>query len=530
MNRSSLTFVDLVTIARRRFWSLVLPFSVVIVGTVVVAVTLPPVYKSSSTILIEQQDIPEEFVKTTISTYAEHQLQIINKRIMSSKRLLEIIDRFNLYEEMRRNKVPSEEIVERMRKDIKLESVNADVMDPRTGRPTTATIAFTLSYEGNNKPQRIYEVAAVLASLFLEENVKAREQQAGEVSRFLEEELANVKADLKTIDARITAFKKMHINDLPDLVQVNMQSVHEAERNIDMLSNQLSQLRMKEGSLKVQLAGISPDSSQADFKRLDELRVQLVDLKQRFSEEYPDVVRTKAEIAALERQIKRPSRASGGDGKRLGNPAYVSLFSELSSVQAEIRSIKGQIADMKQRMSEYKSSIGASAQFESEYKTLMAERAGKQGKYDDLMRKLMEARVSQGLEKEKKGERFTLIDPAQLPERPYKPNRLAIILLGFILSTSAGIGTVALREITDASVRGVDMLSSLTSLPVLASIPKIPSGKKIYYLNPGGIHYRFALMTAGIVSSVVPPFIGVDKEIFRKRMLRRMGVYYRRGW
>ncbi|HQG32878.1 MAG TPA: chain-length determining protein [Deltaproteobacteria bacterium] len=528
MNRPSLTFGDLVIIARRRFWSLVLPFSVVITGTVIVAVTLPPVYRSSSTILIEQQDIPEEFVKTTISTYAEHQLQIIKKRIMSSKRLIEIIGRFNLYSEMR-NKVPSEEIVERMRKDIKLESVNADVMDPRTGRPMTATIAFTLSYEGNNRPQTIYEVATVLASLFLEENIKAREQHASEVARFLEEELANLRADLMNIDARITAFKKKHINDLPDLVQVNMQSVREAERNIDMLSNQLSQLRMKEGSLKAQLANISPDSNQADVKRPDDLYVQLVDLRQRFSEEYPDIVKTKAEIAELERQIKRPSAASGGARKRAGNPTYIALFSELTSVQAEMRSVKGQISDMKQRMLEYKSSIGASAQVESEYKTLMAERAGKQGKYDDLMRKLMEARVSQGLEKEKKGERFTLIDPAQLPEKPYKPNRLAIMLLGFILSVSAGIGTVALKEITDASVRGVDMLSSLSSIPVLASIPKIPSGRKIYYLNPGGLPYRFALMKAGIASIIIPPFIGVDKEVFRKRMLRRMGIYYRRG-
>ena len=163
--------------------------SIVFIIALVAAITWPRTYRSTSTILIEEQEIPREFVITTVTGYADERLQSINQRIMSTTRLLEIINRFNLYADLRR-RMTTEEIVEIMRKDIKFETISADVMDKKGARSAPAvpvTIAFTLAYDGKD-PQTVQQVANVLASLYLEENLRTRERQSAGASRFLEEE------------------------------------------------------------------------------------------------------------------------------------------------------------------------------------------------------------------------------------------------------------------------------------------------------------------------------------------------------
>jgi polysaccharide chain length determinant protein (PEP-CTERM system associated) len=523
METPEYTLADLKTILRRRAWSIFLPFIVVFTIVTAVALLMPPVYKSTSTILIEQQDIPADFVKATVSTYAEQQMQIINQRIMSSNRLLDIINRFNLYADLR-DREPTEEIIARMHDDIKLEPVSVDVVDPKTGRPTTATIAFTLSYEGKKDPQKVFQVANVLASLFLEENAVTRERQASEVSKFLEAELAKVKADLAGIDGKIAQFKAQHVNDLPELVQVNMQGVNDTERNIDMLMSRITQLREKEGALKSQLANTPPEFGQADRQRLNELKVQLVNLKQHFSDEHPDVIKTKAEIAELENQLRQAKTGAESATGRPDNPAYITLASDLSSVQSEIASSNAQLADLQRRLAGFKRSIVTTPQVETDYKALLMERSNTQAKYDDLMRKVMEARVSQGLEKEQKGERFTIIDPAKLPEQPYKPNRPAIILIGFVLALGAGAGTGAFMEFSDRSVHSAEALAMLTSFPVLATIPEMLGTKEAAGGKVRWMVWAVCLVILLIICITLFHFFVMDLDIFWAKLLRRTGI------
>ncbi len=514
---------DLIAILRHRKWCLILPFAIIFTSVIVLALALPPIYKSTSTILIEQQDIPAEFVKATISTYADQQLQIINQRIMSTTRLLDIINRFDLYPGQR-GKEPIEETIIRMRSDIMLEPISIDVVDPKTGRPTTATIAFTLSYEGKNDPQKVYQIANVLASLFLEENARTRELQAGEVSKFLEAELGKVRADLARIDAEIARFKEKNIEVLPELVGVNMQSVNDIGRDIDTLSSRITQLKERETYLQTQLASTPAEFREADRVRLSELKVQLVNLRQRFSDEHPDVKKTKTEIAELEQNLKAGEGVQKGTAARPDNPAYITLASQLSSVQSEMKSVESQIADLRQRGNKYKNLVSTSPQVESSYKALAMERVNTQAKYDDLMRKLMEAKVSQGLEKEQKGERFTIIDPARLPEEPYKPNRAAIILIGLVLSIGAGMGTAAVKEYSDGSVRSADLLSMVTSLPVLASIPHILTGRDITVRKTRLMAWIIGLAVALIVVAATFHFFVMDLDIFWAKFVRRMGI------
>ena len=512
---------DFMKILRRRVWSLIIPLAVIFLCAVFIALALPPIYKASTTILIEQQDVPIDFVKATVSTYAEQQMQIINQRIMSSTRLVEIIDRFNLYPEDRK-RLMTEEIISKMRGNINLEPISVNVVDPRMGKATPATIAFTLSYEGAKDPEKVLQVANVLASLFLEENVQVRTRQAAEVSNFLSDEMAKVKADLEHIDAGVAKFKQRHVNDLPELMQVNMQSINDIERNIDLLSNQLKQLKEKESALVTQLSSVSPELKETDRQRLAELNVQLVNLKNKFSDEYPDVKKTKAEIADLEKRIR--ADAAGGVPQRPDNPAYINLSAQLSSTRSEIKSVNDQIIDLNSRRERYKRSLAVTPQVEQEYKALLMERSNTQAKYDDLMRKFMESKVSQGLEKEQKGERFTIIDPARLPEKPYKPNRLAIMLIGLVLGIGAGVGTAAAREYADTSVHSAETLSAGTDFPVLATIPVIVAEQERQH----GIK-RLVKLAGGLVAFMIAGLIVfhitvMNLAVFWAKLMRWVGI------
>ncbi|MEA1945836.1 MAG: chain-length determining protein, partial [Thermodesulfobacteriota bacterium] len=191
MEPNAMTMNNYFTIAKRRKWSLILPAFIVFLCAAIVALALPSIYKSTSTILIEEQDIPADFVMPTVTSYAEQRIQSIHQRIVSFSRLLEIVNRFNLYPELKK-KWTTEKIVEKMGEAILLEPVSTEMVNRRTGMPSATTIAFTISYQGKH-PETVQRVANMLTSLFLEENLRVRKKQATETSEFLENEMDKVK-------------------------------------------------------------------------------------------------------------------------------------------------------------------------------------------------------------------------------------------------------------------------------------------------------------------------------------------------
>ena len=523
MEPNEMAMDDYVGILKRRKWSLILPMIIVFLAAVAVALLLPPVYKSTATILIEQQEIPSEFVMASVTSYAEQRLQSINQRIMSSTRLLEIINRFGLYAPQR-DKWTTEEIVDKMRKDTLMEPISAEVIDRRSGRPAEATIAFTLSYEGQETPQKVQQVANVLTSLFLDENLQVRARQTRETSEFLEDELKRVRADLDEHESRLAAFKEKNINTLPELIQVNLQTLNNVERNIELLQEQLRSQKEREGRLQGELANVSPEleATQKDRLRLEELKVELVHLKSRFTDEYPDVRKAEAEIAKLERQI---ADGKGGSGKtKPDNPAYITIASQLSSARADIRSIQAQIRGLNAKADTYRRYLEMTPKVEETYNALLAERNNTKAKHDDLMQKLMEARVSQGLETEQKGERFTLIDPARLPEKPFKPNRLAILLIGVVLGIGAGIGFAALREFSDTSIRSIEHLSKATAYPVLATIPLIVTAADTARQRVKRVSWIVGIALIVIGGVAVFHFQVMDLNVFWAKLMRKMAI------
>jgi succinoglycan biosynthesis transport protein ExoP len=496
------TISDVFEITRRRKRSILLPAAAIFLVAAAVAFFLPKRYQSTTTILIEEQEVPREYVSANITTFADQRLQTINQRIMSTTRLLELIGRFGLYAEMK-DKVPVDEIVAKMRKDIRFNTISADVIDPRTGRPAQATIAFAITYEGRN-PETVQRVANELASLYLQENLKTREKQSLETSRFMEEEMKVVQAQLLELDGKIATYKEKHISSLPELSQVNLQAIDQVERDLTRMSDQLRTLRERQGYLQEQLASIPPDLAHQEKETLKELQVKLVELKTQFSELHPDVINTRVTIQDLEERLRRSGAAVGGT--RPDNPAYINLASQLAGTQSEIASVNRQIAGLKSKREDFRKRIEASPRVEEGYRALLLERNNLQGKYDELTRKSMDAKVAHGLEEGQLGERFSIVDAARLPEKPSSPNFPAILLIGLILGMGGGVGLAAVQESTDQTVRSAEALQRGTEFPVLGSIPVIrtpeelrKSRMKRWYV---GIGLLFLLAAAVIMFSL----------------------------
>jgi polysaccharide chain length determinant protein (PEP-CTERM system associated) len=540
MQQENISLQDIWRIAKRRIWTFIIPAGSLTVLALLVAFLLPSVFQSNSTILIEEQEIPRDYVLTTVTGFAEQRLQTITQRIMSATRLLEVINRYGLYTE-KRQKWTSEETVDRMRKDIRFETISSDVIDPRTGRATAATIAFRLSYRAGNpavaqqianvltrlsyragNPAVAQQIANVLTSLYLEENLKVRQQQTQGASKFLEDEMQDLKSQLEESDKKIAVFKEKHLDNLPELVNFNLQSLDRTERDIDQMQSQLGMLRERESYLQTQLASIPADARDQDRQRLADLRLQLTNLLSRVSEAYPDVPKIRAEIAEIEGRLK----ISGGETfeDKPDNQAYITLSAQLASTQAEIESVKGQIEGFYKKREEYRQRIEGAPKVEEVYKVLISQRNNVQAKFDELSNKYMEARLAQGLEQDQMGERFTLIEAANLPEKPVSPNRPAIALIGLILGIGAGAGLVALLEYGDNSVRSTEELSRKLRLPVLGGIPEIVTDSQHARMQRRRRMMQLGVLVLLIGGVMVFHFFIMDLDIFWAKLSRRMDI------
>ena len=515
-NLDSMTLDDFLHILKRRKWSLVVPAVIVFILAAVVAFSITPIYQSSATILIEAQELPREYATSMVTSYVEQRIQSYNQRIMSSPRLIEIINRFNLYADLRGKKT-MEEVIDKMRKDIKLDTITPE--ESRPGRSTA--IAFTASYRGE-RPAVVQQVVNVLASLYLEENLKVREEKTAGASKFIEDEMKAVQASLTSLDSKIAAYKRKYINSLPELSQLNFQELDRVEQGIGQLEIRLQSVKERETILRTQLAGVPPEisNSNPDRERLRELRVKMINLKTHFSDLHPDVIKMKQEIAELENKLQ----ISSGEpiSSKPDNPAYISIMSQLAITESEIDSLKKQIAAVQQRRDEVRQRLQNSPRVEEGYKALMGERNNLQLKYDDLMKKHMETKVATGLEKEQMGERFTLIDPPRLPQKPVKPNIPAILLIGMVLGIGSGVGLASAREYLDQSVRSAEALARATGLTVLVSIPEILTARDLEAIKRRRLVTAGSVILVALVGIVVFHFFIMDLDVFWAKLMRRL--------
>jgi uncharacterized protein involved in exopolysaccharide biosynthesis len=517
----------LVAVGRRRI-PMLITAGIVFAIAFLVALLLPPVYRSTATILIEEQEIPQDLVRTTITSYADQRIQMISQQVMTRANLMQIIEKYDLYQRQRKIET-TEEVLEGMRKDIKLDLVTSDVTDRRGGGKTTATIAFTLAYDSVS-PEKAQKVANELTSLYLNENLQIRRQKAEETSSFLAEEAERLRQHIGEIEERLADFKVRNQGRLPELAQINMQMRDRAEIELSELDRQAASIDERRFYLQAQLAQIKPNTpilsasgerifdpedrlralraqyagleglyskehpdmvrmrrqmealeretalppdGSEEAKQLTKLKADLAAVSDRYSADHPDVVKLKGLISSLERSMAEAGVAPAAPKKKPENPAYLTMQAQLEALDSETRALKKHREELRTRMARLESRLEKTPEVEKDYLELSRDRENSVVRYREIKAKLMEAEVAQDLEKDRKSERFSLIDPPQYPEKPRSPNRPAIMLVGLMLALGCGIGSVALLEALDNSVRNSRELVHTLAVPLLSVIPHI---------------------------------------------------------
>jgi polysaccharide chain length determinant protein (PEP-CTERM system associated) len=472
---------DVLQIAWRHKWMIVLPFLLVTLGATFYAMTMPDRYRSDTTILVVPQRVPENFVRSTVTTPLEDRLQSISQQILGRTRLERIILDLDLYAQQRRTGI-MEDIVEQMRRDITMRTVRGD--------------AFQVAYVSEN-PRTAMLVAERLASLFIEENLRDREVLAEGTNQFLESQLEEARRKLVETEQRLEAYRRQYSGQLPDQVASNLQVLSNAQMQLQALGESLNRDRDRRLVLERQIGELnSPEfieslpagppgsdptmiAGASAALQLEAARNTLRMLEMRLKPEHPDIVRMKRLIADLEKKAAAEAAERPlSETARPATPAEAARQNRLRALRAELENLDRQIAE-KQRdernrqavIAAYEGRVNAAPSRETELIALTRDYSTLQWRYTDLLAKREDAQIAANLERRQIGEQFRIIDAARLPVRPFSPNRPRFIALASFAGLGLGFGLVALIEYRDRTLKtDEDVLVSL-ALPVIALIP-----------------------------------------------------------
>lgn len=573
------SFADYLALLGRRRKMMLSVGAVLLAVSAALAFLLPAVYRSTATILIEEQEIPPDLVRSAIATYADQRIETIKQQVLSRSTLWRIVEQYDLYNTLRKRS-PTEDVLNRFTKDIQIEVMNVKVIDRRTQNPTQATIAFTLAYDGES-PELAQKVANELTSLFLGENLKTRERHAQETTAFLKRESENLSKHIQELEEKIASVKQRADGALPELVQLNMQMMNQAQRELIDADRDIRSLRERKTYLEGELASLKPhtpiisasgerlldtgerlkalrakyasesaylapdhpdiikmkqelsslekepgatDGRDELSKRLMAERAALADLRERASDSHPDVVRAQEVVASLERELQAATRqASKPSPVKPENPAYINIQSQLASTTASLQALEAARVDLKHRMADFARRLEVTSTIEPEYQDLVRDRENSVRKYQEITSRLMEAQVSAELEVQRKGERFSLINPPELPEKPDRPNRLAILLLGVFLAIAGGIGSGVVADNLDGTIYTADQLGRIMRTVPLVTIPYLPLDEEVMKLGRRRAAVGLAGLGVVVVGVLVVHLAWMPLDVLWFTILRKLG-------
>ena len=570
---------EYLAVLKRRKKQLIIPAVVTFVVIALIALLWPPSYRSTATILIEEQEIPKDLVRSTITSYANQQIQVITQRTMTLKNIMSLVEKYALYDEAELKRRPKTDIAKEFQDNVTLDVVSAEVVDPRTGRPTEATIAFTLAYS-HKSPSKAQKVANELVTLYLNENLKSRTDKSENTSSFLKTEASSLSQTLKDLESNLATFKEENEGSLPELYQYNLSIIERTDRELLENTLRMKELEKRKLQLEGELSQLSPyaptvlatgERVLSDYDRLKALESDYRRKAAVYSDNHPDVTRLKREIKNLKTQlgsgVSTEDRAkmvreeqdrlaalkekytaghpkvvaqqrvieqlesgeintSGDVSKEIApdNPSYVLLDTQLKSTNSELKILADKAEGLKLKIEKFEGYILRAPAVEKNYSAMQRDHENAQLKYREIKAKLMEAELAQNLEQGRKGERFTLIQPPVLPEKPVSPNRIAIIFAGLILSVVVGLGYIIVLETMDPGIRGEKQLAEVLGVKPLASVPYIYVDNEIDTQDRTKLYIFGGIIAAGIIALTAIHVFVKPLDVIWFILLRKFGV------
>jgi polysaccharide chain length determinant protein (PEP-CTERM system associated) len=473
---------EVVRILLRRKWLIVAPLLLGTTAGVFAFSRTPKLYRSETLIMVVPQRIPDTYVKSTVTATVQDRLTSISDQIMSRSRLERIILDLDLYKDMRQNGV-MEDVVQRMRSDIR-PSVD--------GKEATS---FRVSYISRD-PKTAQKVTERLASLYIEENLRDRENLAESTNQFLESQLEDAKRRLIEHEKKLEEYRRAHSGQLPSQLQTNLQAIQSAQLQLQAISESINRASERRLLLERQLAdaqtlplaavqpgagsGAAEPVAPTAAQQLEVAQARLDAAQLRYTPDHPDVKtlqRTVAELRAkVDEEAKKPPTLAAD---KPSSPAEAVRQKRVRDLQADLDVLDRQqntaVAEetrLKKVIADYQAKVDVVPSRESDLVELMRDYTTLQETYASLLKKREESKLAANLERRQIGEQFKVLDPASLPEKPYnQKKRLTVLVGGAIGGLMFGLAFVGLLEFRDSSLKSEEDVLRVLTLPVLALVP-----------------------------------------------------------
>jgi len=484
----------LAIVVRRRWWIL-LPLFLCWLAVWGVSWTLPTTYTSDALISAEQEKVSDLYVMENVNVNLQNRLQSTTQKVLSYASLQAIIERFKLYAAPPRMSgfFKHKDSIDQMRGDIKIELVGAPGYRGEF-------FTFKIHYSADT-PELAQQVNSELTSLFINENVRSQRQLSENTTAFLDSKLTDARVKMQEQEAEVSAFKAKHAGNLPGQLQSNVQilagvqaQLASTQHALDTSKQQkiyLESLLQQYQSAQASLGGDSNViSTQALDKVLQDLRLQIQNLRTRYTDDHPDIVALKDEIAKTEvlrkqnetdiasnHQTAKPTNAidfSAAEGVQRGSPtAIMQLQSQLKANQLEILNEQQHAKDLEQQTTLYQGRLNLTPQTEQELTVVSRGYDEAKFNYNSLLQKQTQSQLATSLGQQQQGQQFHIVDPPKLPDKPSAPNRFLISLVGLALGAVLGLGLATFLELTDIRFRQEKDLEGILPARLLVGIPRL---------------------------------------------------------
>lgn len=495
--------------------------------------------------------MPEDIVGATIANYASQQIQLISQRLLTLKTINDVVEKLDVYPTKGSgSRRPPAVVASKFRKDMEIDLVSAETLNPR-GQEVEIAVAVTVAFKSSD-PVKAQQVTQELVDLFLSENRRASTTRTAGVSELLRTSVKNANEELLQAEAELADFKVQHEGALPELHQLNLNVINRTEQQLSDVNLRLAELEQRKLQLSVQLSSLNPsapvtlpsgetvmsdrerlrallvdyrrksaiyESGHPDLMRLEreietlrgtvgdttthallmeqlrQERDRLNGLRERYSDDHPDILSSQASIRELESQLAATDPQSSPDEEVADNPAYVLVNTQLQSTNLEIESLLQKRRELQTIISEHEALIKRAPVVEMQYEGLLRKYENAKTKHNDLTSKLRAADVASDVEVGITGRQFEVIEPAALPIEPEDRYQSAIFMLGSVLAVGVGIGCVVFAELTDKSIRTVNKLVEISGSPPLAVIPYLNNREDV-----SRARIRKTMLTAGLLA------------------------------
>jgi polysaccharide chain length determinant protein (PEP-CTERM system associated) len=474
LGHRALTLQDYTTILKRRWWMIAIPAIVFPIVGYGITFLVQPQYISQTLVLVEQQKVPDSYVKPVITEDLSGRLATMREQILSRSRLQPIIERFNLFAN---SKMTMDDRIDQTRKNIEIKPIQSEIA--RTGGLPGFFISFKA---GDARTAQL--VCGEITSLFVSENLSDRQASASGTTEFLKGQLADAKTKLDEEDAKLAKFQQTYVGKLPGAETSNTSMLTTLNTQLDASTQALARMEQDKSyaesilalqqSQVAQMAEHGGASLQADQTQLQELLTQEADLTSRYTDDYPDVVTVRRKIKELRQQMaKAPSPSvptAPSSPKPTDSLSVLQLRAQLRAMEQGITQKRRDQAAIQAQLRMYQDRIASSPAVEEEYKSITRDNQTAQAFYDDLLNKMNQSKMATDLERRQQGEQFRVMDEPNLPESPDSPKRPVFVGGGLALGFALGLLVVGLLEYLDTALRSERDVWAFTKLPTLGVI------------------------------------------------------------